>query len=66
MTRTEKLVTAAVLVVNLTVGFVLVHRSEDSELAPLAPLGPDTAAALSPMPEAPIVTVSGAALVAQR
>jgi len=72
MTRTEKLVTAAVLVVSLSVGIVSIQRADDPELAGSAPLAPDTVAALSPMLDAPRVTISGeaglakSALVARR
>jgi hypothetical protein len=66
MNQREKLVTAAVLVVNLSVGFVLIHRSDGSRVAPLAPLPPQTVAALSPTPDAPTVTVSETVLVAKR
>jgi hypothetical protein len=65
MTRTEKLVTAAVLVVNLSVGFVLIARSDDSGLAASGPLAPRSVAALSPMAAAPSVTFSEPSTVSQ-
>lgn len=72
MTRTEKLVTAAIVVVNLSVGFVLIGRSDGSELVRSDPLLPATFAALSPLPEASAVrvweavTISEAVRVAKR
>jgi hypothetical protein len=63
MTRTEKLVTAAVLVVNLSIGFVLIDRSDStdtSELVRSDPLTPGTVAALSPMSEVHTIRVSPA------
>lgn len=58
MTRTEKFVTAAVLVVNLSVGVVLIDRSDNSGLAASGPLAPDSVAALGLKSEAPRVTIS--------
>lgn len=50
MNRTEKLVAAAVLVVNLSVGIALIARSDYSSLVGGAPQEVATAAALSPAP----------------
>lgn len=56
MTRTEKLVTAAVLSVNLTVGAVLAARADYSTLlgtgSGTGAEAEDPVAALSPVPEA--------------
>ncbi len=48
MNRTEKAVTALVLVVNLSIGFVLVARADYSALVDDTPAAETTAAALSP------------------